>query len=325
MAKLTDFSTYADAQLMFSTAGLWELFDGNRERLNIGHECVDRHASPGRVALRIARADGSDETITFVELAAWSSRVAHWLEAEGVRPGDRVAIMLEPSLLFYAALFGAVKRGAVAVPLFTLFGADGVRLRTRDCAPSLLLSTAEKRAALGELDGVRVVAADDGFMAAMAAFPDGYETRTASSEMAIFQYTSGTTRELPEAIRHTHRAVVVVMNAALYGTGLRPGDRFFCPSSPAWGHGLWHGTLAPLALGIETGAYSGKFDAERLLRALGDFGSTNLSAAATHYRMMRDTGRVGDYRTALRKLSFTGEPIDQETAAFIQAAYGVPL
>ena len=89
---------------------------------------------------------------------------------------------------------------------------------------------------------------------------------TAATDMAIFQYTSGTTRELPDAIKHTHRAVVVVMNAALYGTGLRPGDRFFCPSSPAWGHGLWHGTLAPLALGIETGAYAGKFDAERLLQ-----------------------------------------------------------
>ena len=35
--------------------------------------------------------------------------------------------MLEPSLPFYAALFGAMKRGAVAVPLFTLFGPDGVR------------------------------------------------------------------------------------------------------------------------------------------------------------------------------------------------------
>ena len=60
------------------------------------------------------------------------------------------------------------------------------------------------------------------------------------------------------------------MLAALYGTGLRPGDRFFCPSSPAWGHGLWHGTLAPLALGITIGAFSGKFNAERLLRALHD-------------------------------------------------------
>jgi acetyl-CoA synthetase len=325
MPKLTDYTTYADAQRLFSTARLWELFDGTRERLNIGHECVDRYASAGRVALRVAHAEGSDETIGFVELAAWSSRLAHWLAAKGVMPGDRVAIMLEPSLPFYAALFGVMKRGAIAVPLFTLFGAEGVRLRTRDCTPSLLLTSAEKAAALAGLDGPRMIAMDETFMAALANFPDRYEFRTAATDLAIFQYTSGTTREMPEAIRHTHRAVVVVMNAALYGTGLRPGDRFFCPSSPAWGHGLWHGTLAPLALGIETGAYAGKFQAERLLKALQDYGSTNLSAAATHYRMIKNTGRVGNYRTTLEKLSFTGEPIDGETAAFIEDAFGAPL
>ena len=330
MSKLTDYTTYADAQRLFSTDRLWELFDGNRERLNIGHECVDRHAVPGRTALRIAHADGSDETITFEELASWSSRFAHWLAEEGIQQGDRVAIMLEPSLPFYAALFGVMKRGAVAVPLFTLFGPDGVRLRIRDCEPALLLTTHGKAAALSGLDGPRVLATDAAFMAALAVFPNRYEPRTASADMAIFQYTSGTTREMPDAIRHTHRAVVVVMNAALYGTGLRPGDRFFCPSSPAWGHGLWHGTLAPLALGIETGAYAGKFAAGRLLKALRDYGSTNLSAAATHYRMMKnhmteDAGRTANHDMELRKLSFTGEPIDQETSTFIQAAFGAPL
>jgi acetyl-CoA synthetase len=325
MPRLTDYTGYADAQRQFSTARMWELFDGNREWLNIGHECVDRYATPGRVALCVAHAEGPDETISFVELALWSSRFAHWLAAEGVTPGDRVAIMLEPSLPFYAALFGAMKRGAIAVPLFTLFGRDGVRLRTRDCAPALLLTTAEKAASLTGLDGPRILTADEAFMASLMAFPDHFEPRTAADDLAIFQYTSGTTREMPDAIKHTHRAVVVVMNAALYGTGLRPGDRFFCPSSPAWGHGLWHGTLAPLALGIETGAHAGKFDAERLLKALQDYGSTNLSASATHYRMMKNTGRVGEYRTVLRKLSFTGEPIDQETLTFMQDAFDAPL
>jgi acetyl-CoA synthetase len=323
--KLTDFTSYADAQRHFATARLWDLFDGSRERLNIASECVDRHAAPGRVALRVAHADGRDETITFTELAAWSARFAHWLAAEGIQPGDRVAIMLEPSPPFYAALFGATKRGAIAVPLFTLFGADGVRLRTQDCTPVVLVTTPDKAALLADLRGPRVVAADDTFMAALARFPDHYEPATAANDMAIFQYTSGTTREMPDAIKHTHRAVVVVMNAALYGTGLRPGDRFFCPSSPAWGHGLWHGTLAPLALGIETGAYAGKFDAERLLRALQDYRITNLSAAATHYRMMKHTGHVGAYRIALKKQSFTGEPVDAETTSFIEGAFGVPL
>ncbi|HEY0185828.1 MAG TPA: acyl-CoA synthetase [Rhodopila sp.] len=325
MPKLTDYTTYADAQRLFSTARLWELFDGDRTRLNIGHECVDRHATPGRIALRVAHAEGPDETIEFVELAAWSSRFAHWLGAQGVHRGDRVAIMLEPSLPFYAALFGAMKFGAVAVPLFTLFGADGVRLRTQDCTPTLLITTPAKAAGLAGLEGPRLVATDAAFMTILAEFPDRYEPQTSSGDLAIFQYTSGTTREMPDAIRHTHRAVVVVMNAALYGTGLRPDDRFFCPSSPAWGHGLWHGTLAPLALGIETGAYAGKFDADRLLKALRDYRSTNLSAAATHYRMMKNTGRINDYRMQLKKLSFTGEPIDQETQAFIEHAFGTPL
>jgi acetyl-CoA synthetase len=142
--------------------------------------------------------------------------------------------------------------------------------------------------------------------------------------MALFQYTSGTTRELPAAVRHPHRSLVVLMLAALYGTGIRRGDEYFCPSSPAWGHGLVHGTLAPLALGVTTGTYAGKFDPVRLMQALQDYGVTNLSAAATHYRMMRTSGEAHRFRFAVKKLSYTGEPIDAETLRFIDATFGVP-
>ena len=325
MTLLTDYTSYADAQRQFASARLWDLFDGDRERLNIAHECIDRHAAdPHRIAIRIAHADGRDEAISFRTIAEQSSRYAHWLAEQGIGRGDRVAIMLEPSLAFYAALFGTMKLGAIAVPLFTLFGPDGVRSRVDDCSPRLLLTTPDKAQSLGELSPP-VVVQDDAFAASMARYPDQFMPATRADDLAIYQYTSGTTREMPEAIRHTHRAIVVVMIAALYGTGIRPGDRFFCPSSPAWGHGLWHGTLAPLALGVETGVYAGRFDAERLLRALQDFGTTNLSAAATHYRMMRTSGAASRYRYALRKLSFTGEPIDGDSQAFAEHTFGTRL
>ena len=123
MATLTDYTTYAEAHRHFTGAALWELFDGDRASLNIAHECVDRHAAAGRVAVRVAHADGHDEVVSFAELSSFSSRFAHWLAARGVTRGDRVAIMLEPSLAFYAALFGTIKRGAIAVPL----SADEVR------------------------------------------------------------------------------------------------------------------------------------------------------------------------------------------------------
>ena len=324
MTKLTEYRSYTDAHRHVSSAALWALFDGGRDALNIAHECVDRHAATGRVAVRVAHADGRDEVVTFRELSAWSSRFAHWLAERGVARGDRVAIMLEPSLAFYAALFGAIKRGAIAVPLFTLFGPDGVRLRVDDCTPRLLVTNAEKLDTARAIAGLDVVVADDALMATVARYPGEYALRSAPDELAVFQYTSGTTRELPAAVRHTHRAIVVVMVAALYGTGIRPGDEFFCPSSPAWGHGLWHGTLAPLALGVTTGTMAGKFDPVRLIRALEEYRITNLSAAATHYRMMKGSGQAGAHRYAIAKLSFTGEPMDTATRDFVTATFGAP-
>jgi acetyl-CoA synthetase len=324
MTKLTEYTSYADAQAHCSAEKLWELFDGDRERMNIAHECVDRHAGDGRAAIVLVRPSGEDEVITFDDLATASSRFAHDLVARGIEPGDRVAVMLEPSLEFYVSMFGAMKMGAIAVPLFTLFGPDGIRLRIQDCQPRLLVTNEEKAPLVSDSDTLQVVVADEAFIDGLARHPGRFECRTGANDLAIFQYTSGTTRELPGAVKHTHRALVTLMLAALYGTGIRPGDRFLCPSSPAWGHGLWHGTLAPLALGVTIGAYSGKFNGERLLQALETHRFTNISAAATHYRMMRNSGAAGRYRYFLEKVSFTGEPIDSETARFVEETFGRP-
>ncbi len=325
MAKLTDYTSFADAQAHANSAALWELFDGNREHLNIANECITRHADgSGRAAVRIARADGGDEILSFDTVAAGAARFAHWLDANAVQPGDRIAFMLEPSLPFYVCLFGAMQTGAISVPLFTLFGSDALRLRIDDCQPTLLITNAEKAALARQIAGLRVVVADEQLLADIARYPAQYAPRTKADDLAVFQYTSGTTRELPAAVKHTHKAIVTLMFAALYGTGIRPGDEFFCPSSPAWGHGLWHGTLAPLALGVTTGTFAGRFDPVRLMQALQDFGITNMSAAATHYRMMKNAGKADQFQFQLRKLSFTGEPIDPATLEFIEQYFHVP-
>lgn len=326
MAKLTDYSSYADAQAFCSSGELWKLFEGGCASFNIAHECIDRHArGPERTAVIVLNADGGEERISFHQLSTLSSRFAHLLVEQGIKPGDRVAVMLEPSLPFYVAIFGAIKCGAIAVPLFTLFGRDGIRLRVEDCEPKILLTNPEKADVSAGIDGVEVLVADAGFEKSLSGYPDSFAINTSAEDVAIFQYTSGTTRELPAAVKHKHRALVTLMLAALYGTGIRPGDRFLCPSSPAWGHGLWHGTLAPLALGVTIGSYRGKFDAERLLRALQDSRFNNISAAATHFRMMRSSGAAGKYRYAIEKVSFTGEPMDNDTENFVRATFGRPV
>ncbi len=325
MAKLTEYTRYADAQKFGCSAALWELFDGNRDSFNIAHQCISRHADgSGRTAVRIAHADGTDRALSFDEIAAGSARFAHWLVENGIRPGDRIAFMLEPSLPFYISLFGAMMMGAISVPMFTLFGLDGLRLRVDDCKPKLLITNSEKLDIARQIAGLRVVVADAGLLDEIARFPGTYKPATRGEDLAVFQYTSGTTRELPAAVKHSHRTLVTLMFAALYGTGIRPGDQFFCPSSPAWGHGLWHGTLAPLGLGVTTGTFAGRFDAVRLMKALQDYKITNLSAAATHYRMMKNSGKAPDFTFAINKLSYTGEPIDPATLEFIDQTFHVP-
>src|SRR5258708_24643732 len=116
MTKLTEYTSYAEAQAHFWASRLWQLFDGDRQRLNIAHECIDRHVGQAHPAVIVIHADGDDEVLSFRRIARDSSRFAHYLAAQGVRAGDRVAIMLEPSRAFYMAVFCAMKPGAIAVP-----------------------------------------------------------------------------------------------------------------------------------------------------------------------------------------------------------------
>jgi acetyl-CoA synthetase len=321
-ASILDIRSFEALQREFSWELLWSLFDGDKERMNIAHECIDRHRGRG-AAISVQFAGRPGEHYGFAELSDRTSQFAHWLARRGVEQGDRVAVMVDPSLAFYVGMFGAIKRGAIAVPLFTLFGPEGLALRIDDCKPKLLLAQRDVRALQAQFPGVQVVAADAALFAALAAEATSYLPATKTADLALFQYTSGTTRELPDAVKHTHRSIVTLMLAALYGCGLRPGDRYFCPSSPAWGHGLAHGTLAPLALGVHTASYSGKFDALRIFEALEALEIDNLAAAPTVFRMLRNSGKRGDYRIALRKISYSGEPMDTGTSQWIEEAFGV--
>ena len=289
MPKLTEITSYDHMMQRFSWDRLWELFDGNRDQMNLTHECIDRHQGQG-TAISVKFANGQSEHYDYASLSELSSRFANWLTTVGIGTGDRVAIVLEPGKAFYVSLFGTIKRGAIAVPLFTLFGPEGLALRLNDCQPRLLLTQQHAETLSTRFPDITIVTVNDAFWAALQAASPVYTPETRAADLAVFQYTSGTTRALPEAVKHTHRSVVTLMIAALYGVGLRPGDRYFCPSSPAWGHGLWHGTIAPLALGMPIASYAGKFEARRIFEALEEFQITNMAAAPTVFRLLKHSG-----------------------------------
>jgi len=206
--RITEYKTYEEARNNFTWDKIWELFDGNREQFNIAHECIDRHIGKG-TAVRIKFADGRSEQYTFDEISSLTSQFANALEAENIQFGDRVAIMLEPSLEFYVSLFGTVKRGAVVVPCFTLFGPEALQHRIQDSGAKLLITTEDKTSLVGDVPIQRVITTGSVFNGWIEDQSNKYTRtqETSGNDVAIIQYSSGTTRKFPEGIDHFHRSV----------------------------------------------------------------------------------------------------------------------
>lgn len=322
MPSSVETRVYADALQDFSWDLMWTLVDGNPAHLNLARECVDRHPRH-RTALRLQFDDGRAEAWDFGSLSDLSGRWASLLGEAGLVRGDRVALLLHPGVHFYAALFGTMKLGCVAVPLYPLFGPEALRGRLEHVRPKAIL--VEDPAMLAGLEAPPLTwRIDAALEARLARQPVAMAVDTASDEDAIIQFTSGTTRMVPQAIHHRHRSAVTSMMPAIYGYGIAAEDRCLCVSPPSWGHGLSFGTVAPMILGTAAGTLSGKFDVARLLQALQEFRITNLSAAPTVYRQIRTSGLVDDFDLCLSKVSYTGEAMDGDTFAFIAERFGTP-
>ena len=322
--KITEFKTYEEGREHFTWDQIWDLFDGNRERFNIAHECIDRHVGKGTAA-RIKFSDGHSERYTFDEISSLTSQFANALEEENIQFGERVAVMLDPSLEFYVSLFGSVKRGAAVVPCFTLFGPEALQHRIKDSGAKLLITTEEKASLIGDVPIQRVITAGSMFDEWIKKQPKDYtRTReTAGKDVAVLQYSSGTTRKFPTAIDHFQRSVALLAPSAVFAMGLKEGDRFFCPSSPAWGNGLWYGTFCPLILGVGIGSISGKFNEEILLQALEEFEINNFHAAPTVFKRLISSGLIDRFNLKINKLSFAGEPMDLDTFNYLKEKFGV--
>lgn len=322
--SIMDYDTYEEAREKFTWEQVWDLFDGDRNNFNIAHECIDRHVGKG-TAIRLKFDDGHREEYTFDQISRWSSQFAAALADLGINPGDRVTIMLDPSKEYYISLFGALRRGCHVVPCFLLFAPKNVEYRIKDSGSKVLVTTKDKAGDMdkGLLKRVITSGADfDEFIKGKPESVKPYPTR--AKDIAVLQYTSGTTKKFPDAINHFHKSLYTAMPNALYTIGLRPGDRYFCAASPAWGYGLWYGTAAPLALGVAAGSYSGKFDEKRIMEALEEFEINNFSAAPTVYRRIKNSGLIDKYRFKINKLSYSGEPFDLDSFEFISKKFGVP-
>jgi acetyl-CoA synthetase len=319
-----DYRSYDEAKEKFNWSERWSLFEGTKDHFNIAHECIDRHPASD-VAIRIKFADGKTETYTFEQFSTYTRCFANYLEANGVAFGDKVAILLFPTIELYVAMFGTFRRGAVAVMCFPLFGPEAINFRLEKSEAKAIVTTRAMTnlidAELAKKLDLKIIYADD-LLTDLQKHPDTYDWKTDVNTLCMMQFSSGTTGE-PKSVMYRHGGISVAGVVMKLGNGLRSDDSYFCPSSPGWGHGIWYGTIAPLIHGRAIGTYSGKFDVEKVLEAMEDWGVTIMAAISSHYRLIMESPNVEKYKLKLRTVNYTGEAMTKDTVAALHKAWGI--
>jgi acetyl-CoA synthetase len=303
----------------------WEI----PEFYNIGVDICDKWAGePDRLALIYDDAEGKTRNYTFRDFKALSNRLANGLSALGIGRGDRVGILLPQRPETAIAHIAIYKIGAIAIPLFTLFGTDALAYRLENSGARGIITDSANlpkvldiREDLPELTTVIVTEGGipdgvTGFEELVAKGSDQFTpVVTKADDPALIIYTSGTTGP-PKGALHAHR----VLLGHLPGVEMphnffpQPGDRFWTPADWAWIGGLIDVLFPSWHHGVPVVAHRArKFDPEAAFHLLARHGIRNAFMPPTALKLMRqvpDPARRHDYR--MRTIGSGGESLGEE-------------
>ena len=324
-----------------------ELYAGFRwnlpARFNIAEAICDRHATARPDAPALIHEDGEGQIAiwAFSHIQESANKLAHALRALGVTRGSILAIHLSQCPENLIAHVAAHKLGAIAMPLFALFGPDAIRFRLEDSGAGVLITTNDniERSAAGltdiptlrqivSIDGPGPLGAKGFWELAAQASSSTVATDTSADDPAYLMYTSGTTGN-PKGVLHAQRVLLGHLPGVIVPHSLFPqaGDRFWTPADWAWAGGVFDVLLPSLYFGIPVVAQRlAKFEPEAAFALMARHGVRNVFMPPTALRMLQAVPNPRahhDFR--LRTLASGGEPMGAEIIAWGQETFGITL
>ena len=178
--------------------------------------------------------EGESLSLTFGELLAGAERVAAALVKRGIGHGDRVAIMLPTSREFFLTFAGTLLAGAIPVPIYPPFRPDRIAEYAERQSAILanagarLLITFREAASVAKLlkplvPSLEDVATAEALVDSRTAAPLGRPLHARGDDLALLQYTSGSTGN-PKGVMLTHANLLANVRAIGEALGLRSND-----------------------------------------------------------------------------------------------------
>ncbi|MFB9836632.1 benzoate-CoA ligase family protein [Actinoallomurus acaciae] len=285
---------------------------------------------------------GPGGTLTYAELLGRVQRMASGLRAVGVRPEERVMIFMPDSPGMLALILGAMRIGAVPVPVSTMMTARDLAGVLRDSRARVLVAGAEFAAAAEEAAGSapdlavfaltgetppRAPAWAQSHLLAKIAESDGagdpYPTSPDST--ALWLYTSGTTGR-PKGAIHRHASIRSVCET--YGArvlGIRPDDRCLSVPKLFFAYGIGNSCFFPLSAGasavLEPARPTPAGIAERLLAER----PTLFFGVPTFYAALLSADLPAETFASVRQAVSAGEPLPAPILRRFAERFGVEI
>jgi acetyl-CoA synthetase len=337
-----------DAQrASWSWDDMWAELDTPNGLINQAHECIDRHAASDKatkLAMIWQSASGDVEEYTYADMKRETDKIANAFRGVGIEKGDRVFFLSDRIPELYFGVFGVLKLGAIAAPLFSAFGPEPIKDRVDRaegkviiCTPKLLAKVDAIRDQLPSLETVIVIdtreetEVADRDVAWSAIYPDASEDftieQTGAEDWSIMHFTSGTTG-LPKGAAHVHNTVVSHYATGKYVLDFHEDDIYWCTADPGWVTGTSYGMFAPWSNGITQVIDEGGFGANRWYETIQKFKVTVWYTAPTAIRLLMKAGadRARRYDlSTLRYVMSVGEPLNPEGVVWGQDAFDLPI
>jgi benzoate-CoA ligase len=292
---------------------------------------LDHQVDQGRAG-RVAVVCG-DERVTYGELLARVMRAGTALHDAGVRREERILLLLDDTAAFPATFLGAIRIGAVPVPVNPLYKPSDFRYFLEDSYARVVVADAafaEKAAeAVDGLHGVRIYEPGDllgdGDAGADGA-PDLPALATHPDDMAFWLYSSGSTGR-PKGVVHRQGDPAAICET--YGAsvlGLSEADVTYSTTKLYHAYGIGNGLFFPYWAGSTTVLTPGRPSPDAIFTTVETHRPTAFFSVPTLYNaLVHAEGAKGRDFSSVRICLSAAEPLPPEVFRRFEETWGLPI
>ncbi|HEY8463378.1 MAG TPA: AMP-binding protein [Bacillota bacterium] len=311
------------------------------EKFNFAVDVIDRWAADRtKLAIILVDDEGNEENYTFWDMKMRSNKFANILKNAGLKKGDVVMVFLPRVIEWWESLLGIMKIGAISAPGTTQQTSRDIKYRIVSARAKAIITDAANAdkvdAIAAECPDLQIKIVTGGqnrpgwinYQAEMKTADRYFEAvETRSEEGTMIYFTSGTTG-YPKMVLHSHASYPYAHKVTgKYWLDLTPQDLHCNLTDTGWGKAAWSSLFGPWHMGAALLIHKavGKFNPERTLQILADYGATTLCAAPTAYRLFVQQDLQKYDLSNLRHCVAAGEPLNPEVIAIWERYTGLKI